>query len=186
MIEIQPAGSVDPAALLAHVMAAWSGEAVVAHDEAMYPARLPGFAALFGDEIVGHVSYRVDGHRCEITSIDATNRHEGVGTLLLEAAIKAARAAGCTMVWLTSTNDNLDAIRFYQRRGFRLSALRPGAVDRARETLKPEIPVVGSYGIPIRDELDLELVLTEFPDRSSSALSRTCRWLIETGRGRGA
>ena len=66
---------------------------------------------------------------------------------------------GCTVVWLTTTNDNLDALRFYQRRGFRLSALRVGAVDAARATLKPELPAIGSYGISLRDELDLELEL---------------------------
>jgi hypothetical protein len=60
-------------------------------------------------------------------------------------------------VWLTTTNDNLDALRFYQRRGFRISAVRPRAVERARATLKPEIPEVGAYGIPVRDEIDLEL-----------------------------
>jgi GNAT superfamily N-acetyltransferase len=59
---------------------------------------------------------------------------------------------------LTTTNDNLDALRFYQRRGFRLVALRPGAVDAAR-ALKPEIPVTGAHGIPLRDELDLERAL---------------------------
>ncbi len=164
MIEIQPAGSVDPEALLAHVVSAWHAESVVAHDEAMYPARLPGFAALSDGDIVGHVSYRAQGERCEITSIDATTQHRGIGTMLLEAVLEAAREAGHRTVWLTTTNDNLDAIRFYQRRGFRLSALRPGAVDRARDTLKPEISVVGSYGIPLRDELDLELELSELPD----------------------
>jgi ribosomal protein S18 acetylase RimI-like enzyme len=77
----------------------------------------------------------------------------------MDAAVEAARAEGCKVVWLTTTNDNLDAIRFYQRRGFRISALRPGAVDRAREKLKPEIPEVGSYGIRMSDELDLDLQL---------------------------
>jgi ribosomal protein S18 acetylase RimI-like enzyme len=55
---------------------------------------------------------------------------------------------------LTTTNDNVDALRFYQRRGFRLAALRPGAVDEARR-IKPEIPQVGEHGIPLHDELDL-------------------------------
>ena len=64
--------------------------------------------------------------------------------------------AGCASVWLTTTNYNLDALRFYQRRGFRLVRVRPGAVDEARQTMKPEIPEVGSFGIPMRDELDLE------------------------------
>jgi ribosomal protein S18 acetylase RimI-like enzyme len=56
-----------------------------------------------------------------------------------------------------TTNDNVDALRFYQRRGFRLVELRPGAVDAAREVLKPEIPRAGAYGVPLRDELVLEM-----------------------------
>jgi GNAT superfamily N-acetyltransferase len=164
VIAIHPADSVDPQALLEHVVETWRGEAVVAHDEAMYPARLPGFVAVLDGEIVGHISYRAQGDRCEITSIDATPQHTGIGTLLLDAVIATARKAGHGTLWLTTTNDNLDAIRFYQRRGFRLFALRPGAVDRTRETLKPEISVVGSYGIPLRDELDLELAFSELPD----------------------
>lgn len=54
----------------------------------------------------------------------------------------------------TTTNDNLDALRFYQRRGFRLAGLRPGAVGRARR-IKPEIPATGAHGTPLRDGIDL-------------------------------
>ena len=68
------------------------------------------------------------------------------------------RGEGCRRVWLVTSNDNLDAIRFYQRRGLRLVAVHPGAIERARE-IKPTIPLVGSYGIPIRDELEFELAL---------------------------
>jgi hypothetical protein len=56
----------------------------------------------------------------------------------------------------------LDALRFYQRRGFVLLALRPGAVDEARRSLKPHIGRVGEHGIPLRDELELE----SRPDRA--------------------
>jgi hypothetical protein len=62
-----------------------------------------------------------------------------------------------------TTNDNVDALRFYQRRGFRLRAVRPGAVDDARRTLKPEIPAVGEQGIPIRDEIELERAIETVP-----------------------
>jgi len=65
-------------------------------------------------------------------------------------------ASSCARLWVLTTNDNLDALRFYQRRGFRLARLRAGAVDDARRTLKPEIPVAGDHGIRIRDELILE------------------------------
>jgi hypothetical protein len=67
-----------------------------------------------------------------------------------------ARRAGCSRFWLITTNDNVDALRFYQRRGFRLAALHSGAVDDSRARLKPEIPEVGDHGIPIRDEIELE------------------------------
>lgn len=54
-----------------------------------------------------------------------------------------------------TTNDNVDALRFYQRRGFRIVAVRTGAVDEARSALKPGIPHRGHYGIPLRDEIEL-------------------------------
>jgi hypothetical protein len=49
----------------------------------------------------------------------------------------------------------VDALRFYQRRGYRLAALVPGAVDVAG-AVKPGIPWIGFHGIPIHDELVLE------------------------------
>ena len=59
-------------------------------------------------------------------------------------------------MWLITTNDNVDGLRFYQRRGFHLVELHAGAVDRSRESLKPGIPETGEYGISIRDELELQ------------------------------
>jgi hypothetical protein len=55
----------------------------------------------------------------------------------------------CQLLTVTTTNDNLEALRFYQRRGFRLAAVDPGAVERGRR-LKPEVPLLGNHGIPIR------------------------------------
>lgn len=73
----------------------------------------------------------------------------------MTAVERVARQAGCTRLWLVTTNDNVDALRFYQRRGFTLTALRTHAVTYSRQVLKPGIPVTGSYGIELRDELEL-------------------------------
>ena len=70
-----------------------------------------------------------------------------------------ARERGCARLWLITTNDNVGALRFYQRRGFVLAALHRGAVDRSQATLKPEIPRLGDHGIALRDELELERAL---------------------------
>lgn len=158
MIEIRPASEVDPDALLEFVVESWGAETVVGHEEEMYPAQHSGFVALRDGAIVGHVTYRGDGDRCEITTIQATPRRAGVGSMLMDAVLQTVRGDGYSVVWLTTTNDNLDALRFYQRRGFRIAAVRQGAVDRARE-IKPEIPEIGMYGIRMRDELDLVLEL---------------------------
>lgn len=158
-IEIVRADTVDPVALVDRVRARWGGESVVGHGEALYPARELGFVALRGGAMLGHAAFRLGGDRCELVSIEAEPERRGIGSRLLAAVEAEARRAGCRSLWLTTTNDNLDALRFYQRRGFRLTALRPGAVDAARATLKPEIPPVAANGIPMRDELDLELAL---------------------------
>jgi ribosomal protein S18 acetylase RimI-like enzyme len=105
------------------------------------------------------LTYVLDGDSCEVLTLHAASRLGGVGTALLAAAERVATNAGCRRLWLITTNDNVDALRFYQRRGFRLAALHAGAVDEARERLKPEIPRRGEYGIELRDELELEKVL---------------------------
>jgi GNAT superfamily N-acetyltransferase len=97
-----------------------------------------------------------DWRQCEILTIHAAERWHGAGTALIEAIEQLAAQRGCTRLWLITTNDNVDALRFYQRRGFRLAALHRGAVYYSRTHLKPEIPVVGDYGIPLRDEIELE------------------------------
>ena len=83
-----------------------------------------------------------------------TRATDGIGSALLDA-LRHEIGDG-ERIWLVTTNDNLEALRFYQRRGFRLSALRTGAVDESRRRLKPQIPTVGDFGIPIRDEIELE------------------------------
>ena len=83
----------------------------------------------------------------------------GGASTVLAAIADTARAAGCRRLWLITTNDNLHALGFYQRRGLALAVLHRDAVTEARRTLKPEIPLIGDNGIPIRDEIELELLL---------------------------
>ena len=132
---------------------------VAAHGELFYPPELPGLIAEGDGEPIGLATYRIEGDECELVTLHSRVEGAGAGSALVEAVAAAARAAGCRRLYLITTNDNMRALRFYQRHGLRLSALRPGAVDEARRTLKPEIGEVGNDRIPIRDELELELQL---------------------------
>ena len=118
----------------------------------------PALLAWAGDRLVGAATYVVEQRACELLTLHAESRFSGTGSALLTALIDIARQADCRRLWVVTTNDNVDALRFYQRRGFRLVQLRPGAVDESR-SLEPEIPHVGAHGIDLRDELELEMDL---------------------------
>ncbi len=119
--------------------------------------RLPGFIAERGVSRVGLVTHTPPerGEECEVVTLSCAEQGQGAGGLLLGACEAAARNAGCTRVFLTTTNDNLHALGFYQRRGWRLVAVHRGAMDKAR-MVKPEIPRMGQSGIPMHDEIELE------------------------------
>ncbi len=136
----------------------WGSDMMITRGTVLYISEQQGFLAETGGEVAGFVSYRIEGAECEITSLDSLREGMGIGTRLIERVAEAARSAGCTRLFLITTNDNLHALRFYQRRGFRLVALYPGAVNESRK-LKPEIPLIGNDGIPLRDEIELELDL---------------------------
>jgi GNAT superfamily N-acetyltransferase len=115
----------------------------------------PALIAEDGGRLEGVATFIRGGESWELLTLHARVTRQGTGTALVEALVRAAAAEGATRIRVTTTNDNLDALRFYQRRGFRLSALRPGAVDESRERFKAEIPSAGDLGIPLRDEIDL-------------------------------
>jgi ribosomal protein S18 acetylase RimI-like enzyme len=142
----------------AFVKSHWGSEIVVAKGRVIRPAELDGFAAFKGKEPLGLLTYRIDGRDCEIVTVDSTAEGAGIGTALIDAAKKVAKTKGCKRLWLITINDNLNALRFYQKRGFRLIALYPNALEASRK-LKPEISSRAANGIPIRDELELELDL---------------------------
>lgn len=138
----------------------WFSTDMAVHGESIDAAALPGFAAEEGDRIAGLVTYRVSGDVCEIVSLDSTEENRGTGTALLEKAAREALRAGCGKLVLTTTNDNMNALRFYQKRGFDLVRIRRNALRESRK-LKPSIPETGNDGIPLRHEIDLERILTD-------------------------
>ena len=140
------------------IEAQWGADHVVAHGRVFYPHELAGAAAREAGALVGLITWHIAGATCEIVTLDSLRPGTGLGTALIEAARAAARAAGCSRLWLITTNDNLEALRFYQKRGFQLARLHRDALAESRR-LKPNIPLVGAHGIPLRDELELEQAL---------------------------
>jgi ribosomal protein S18 acetylase RimI-like enzyme len=140
------------------IIETWGAETVVVHQTVYRPAELPGFVAKSGDEIIGLLTYHLEGEACEIVTLDAWRAGLGVGTALIETVKQVAGREKCRRLWLVTTNDNLPALRFYQKRGFVIAAVHLNAIEKDRRW-KPEIPLIGLDGIPIRDEIELEMML---------------------------
>jgi ribosomal protein S18 acetylase RimI-like enzyme len=137
----------------------WLTNFIISRGRKLYPAELPGFLAEDPDgKVVGLLTYEIIGDQCEVVTLDAFTQWSGIGTELMKQVERAARDSGCRRLWLITTNDNIEAIRFYQRRGLTIAAVHVNALDYSRE-LKPQIPKIGSFGIPMRDEIEFEMTL---------------------------
>jgi len=157
-MKVRAATDADREAISEILTASWGGHIAVAHGTAYDATTLPALVAEQDGRIVGLLTYTITNDELEVVTMDASVPHLGVGTALMSAATEVAAANGVRRLWLITTNDNVDALRFYQRRGLRIVAVTPGAVDISR-TIKPEIPYTGFYDIPLHDELTLELRL---------------------------
>ncbi len=121
-----------------------------------YPHECDGFIEWRDGKIVGLLTFHFEDNTMELLTLNSTLEGEGIGSALILMAIERARELSLSTLWLTTTNDNLSGMGFYQRLGFRIVAVNVGAVDQARLT-KTQIPEVGEEGIPIHDEIVLEL-----------------------------
>lgn len=137
----------------------WGGVSVVSRGHVHHPLDLPCCMAVENDTVIGAITWNRAGDEIEIVTLDSWREDQGVGTALLNRAIDSAKKSDVRRAWLITTNDNIRAIRFYQKRGWDLMAVHRDAVREARK-LKPTIPELGDHGIPIRHELEFELYLS--------------------------
>ncbi|HHU93393.1 MAG TPA: GNAT family N-acetyltransferase [Halanaerobiaceae bacterium] len=136
----------------------WGSEKIVTRSTLYDATGLPGFIAEHNNIPAGIILYNIKDKECEITLLESFIEKMGIGSSLINRVKEIAKSQGCRRIWLITTNDNTHAIRFYQKRGLVLAALYKNAIEESRK-IKPEIPFEGFDGIPIRDEIELELVL---------------------------
>jgi ribosomal protein S18 acetylase RimI-like enzyme len=136
----------------------WGGEEMITRGNVHRPEQLDGFVIEQGREWIGLLTFFIKDGECEVTSLDSLREGQGIGTMLIDKAIEEARRRNCKRLFLITSNDNLNALGFYQKRGFELVAIHRGAVNESRKR-KPGIPLIGMNAIPLRDEIELELRL---------------------------
>ncbi len=133
----------------------WSSNRIVTRGRSHDIENLPGFIAVYKNEKAGLLTYIIENEECEIITLNSLIVNIGIGTSLLGSLESFLLSKKVKRIWVITTNDNLDALRFYQKKGFRIKAIYIDAIKDSRK-LKPEISILGFYDIEIRDEIELE------------------------------
>lgn len=136
----------------------WSCPPSISRGRAIDTTILPGFISLSNNKINGVITYNIENSECEIVTLNSFEENRGIGTALINAVFSIAKEMFCKRLWLITTNDDIGAIRFYQKKGFDLVAAHINAMDVSRK-LKPSIPLIGMDNIPIKHELEFEMNL---------------------------
>jgi GNAT superfamily N-acetyltransferase len=144
--------------VLSFIAAQWGGFTMILRGETVDMTKVNGVCAYLGSELAGLITYRISGKALEVTSFDSLVENKGIGTALVSRAIAIAKDTGCKRVQLITTNDNVKALLFYQKRGFDMVKINRNALDVSRK-LKPSIPTIGENGIPLRHEIEMEMTL---------------------------
>ena len=136
----------------------WFSTDMSVRGEIIDGTKLDGFLLQEDSKIIGLVTYKFYENICEIISLDSKKENIGIGSALLKEAEKVATDNDCKKMRLITTNDNMRALQFYQKRGYCLTKLYPNAMDEVRK-VKPSVPELGDNDIPLRDEIELEKIL---------------------------
>ena len=136
----------------------WFSTDMVVRGEVFDMTILDGFVAVESEKIIGLVTYEIISNECEIMSLDSLKEEQGIGTALVNRVIEVATKEKCIKIKLITTNDNINAIRFYQKRGFDMVHIYHNALEIARK-IKPSIPMIGEFNIPIKHEIEFEMNL---------------------------
>ena len=158
MFEIQAITPNDREMVNCFLREQWGDTMMILRGERVELGGAPGFIAWEDEEFAGLVTYKIDTKECEVLSLNSLKEGQGIGTALMDKVISLARAVGCQRIKLITTNDNVHAMRFYQRLCFDMAALYRNAMEVSRR-MKPSIPLIGMDGIPLRHEVEFELFL---------------------------
>ena len=135
----------------------WASTDMVIRGEVIDGTKLEGYVVYEDNKIIGLITYMFYDNICEIVSLDSLKEKQGIGTTLINKVKEVAKENKCDIIRLITTNDNINALGFYQKRGFHLTKLYPNAIDYTRKI--KYVPLIGESNIPIRDEIELEMDL---------------------------
>lgn len=133
----------------------WGSSEMIVSSGRYNCAELPGLIYMEDEKVIGLLTYIIKDKTIEIFSLDSVIENRGIGTQLMNFLERLAYKNCMFNIKVITTNDNINALKFYQKLGYRIKEIIPDAVNKAR-LIKPQIPLQAENGIPIMDEIVLE------------------------------
>jgi ribosomal protein S18 acetylase RimI-like enzyme len=140
---------------VSEIIRGWGSDVIFSRGNIYKAEDLDGILVYDKEKIIGLVLYAIKNNGCEIILLETFVQNTGIGSGLIEKIKKIAKAKNCERIWLVTTNYNINALKFYQKRGFHISNIYINSMEEARK-IKPEIPKAYD-GIEIRDEIEFEM-----------------------------
>ena len=134
----------------------WGEEEQLTFDREFVVAELPAYVARVHNSTVAFVSIAEMDDAVMVVALGVLPRYQGsgVGSSLVEKVEVEARRLGKRRLLVSTSNDDLPALVFYQSHGFQIYEVQPNVVS-----VKHGEGSRGICGLPVRDELRLQKIL---------------------------
>ena len=134
----------------------WGEEKQLTFDVEFNVAEQPGYVAKTGNKFVGFISLSENPDSLIIVALGVRPEYQGsgIGYSLVKKAESEARKKRKKKLLVSTSNDDLPALGFYQSLGFRIFEVIPDVIAK-----KHGMALSGIDGLLIRDELRLQKIL---------------------------
>jgi ribosomal protein S18 acetylase RimI-like enzyme len=134
----------------------WGEEEQLTFDRRFAVAELPAYVAKVQDKVIGFVSFSTAKDALIAVALGVLPRYQccGIGSRLVKKVEDEARRLGKGKVLVSTSNDDLPALGFYQSRGFQIYEANPNVISEKHAKV-----LRGIGGLPVRDEVRLQKTL---------------------------
>jgi ribosomal protein S18 acetylase RimI-like enzyme len=121
-------------------------------------ARLPAYYAKVKADFAGFIAYTEIGNSILIVALAVLPNYQsaGIGKKLVQRVKQEAIRKKREMLLVSTSNDNLPALAFYQTLGFQIFEIETDAIARKHGKI-----IKGISDLPIRDELRMRKIISQ-------------------------
>jgi ribosomal protein S18 acetylase RimI-like enzyme len=134
----------------------WGEEEQLSFDRKFDAIGLPAYVAKVRNQVIGFISFAEADDTIIIVALGVQPKYQGsgVGTSLIAKVEAEAKRQGMSKLLVSTSNDDLPALAFYQRLGFQIYEVKPNVIAEKHGKI-----LEGIGRLPIRDELRLQKIL---------------------------